>query len=254
MAQKLAISNVAGRILENPEEVKVFVKSLTAIKGRKIIIFSTADAGKKMGKKMGTTVRFSSERPVMDEATLNLYAMVYGGMVSSQFVTLLQSYKINAAGFTGADMNFVTSTLQAGDTGLTGVVHAINTQAFSDLVEQGVVPVIAPFSHDGKGQMLFNETDAMASEIAKSLAIRYDVTLMYCFQRKGVLLNVDDPDSVIPVLKRTQYKNMREMEIIKDWFANKLDNAFSAVDHGVKEVVISSAAGLGKASEGTHIK
>ena len=101
---------------------------------------------------------------------------------------------------------------------------------------------------------MFNETDAMAAEAAKALALRYDVTLIYCFEKNGVLLNVDDPDSVISVLKRTQYKNMREMDIIKDWFVNKLDNAFSAIDHGVKEVVITNAANLANTSLGTHIK
>ena len=138
--------------------------------------------------------------------------------------------------------------------GWTGDVRAVNTQAFSQLIESGVVPVLAPLTHDGRGNLLFNETDAMASEVAKALALRYDVKLIYCFSQNGVLLNPQDPDSVAAVLKRTQYKALKEMEIISDWFVNKVDNAFSAIDHGVKEAIITSAAYLGDDNYGTHIK
>mgnify|MGYP002626458321 CR=1 FL=1 len=120
--------------------------------------------------------------------------------------------------------------------------------------DNNVVPVIAPITHDGNCNLLFNETDAMAAEAAKALALRYEVKLIYCFEKNGVLLNVDDNDSVIAVLKRSQYKNMREMDLIKDWFVNKLDNAFSAIDHGVKEVIITNAVNLANPNLGTHIK
>ena len=114
--------------------------------------------------------------------------------------------------------------------------------------------MLAPITHDGRGNLLFNETDALAAEIARALALRFDITLIYCFVRKGVLLNTDDPDSVIANLRRTQYKTLRDMDIIKDWFVNKLDNAFTAIDHGVKEVIITCPSQLGKADKGTHIK
>lgn len=254
MTEKLTIIKVSGRILENPDLLKTFVKNLSNVPGKKLIIHSAASLGKTVGDKLGTTVREEGGRPVLDNNTLRLYSMVYAGLVNKQLVTLLQGRKYNAAGITGADMNLITSIKQTGKNGATGVVKQVNTQALSMLLDAGVIPVIAPFSHDGKGQMLFNETDAMAAEVAKALALRYEVTLIYCFIRKGVLLNVQDPDSVVSVLKRTQYKALREMEIIKDWFANKVDNAFSAIDHGVKEVVITCADGLGDPTQGTHIR
>ena len=154
-------------------------------------------------------------------------------------------------------MNLIQSTrqgLDGNDMGFTGAIKQVNAQAMSSMLDAGFVPVIAPITHDGNCNLLFNETDAMAAETAKALALRYDVTLIYCFEKNGVLLNVDDPDSVIAVLKRTQYKNMREMDLIKDWFVNKLDNAFSAIDHGVKEVVITNAVNLANPALGTHIK
>ena len=104
------------------------------------------------------------------------------------------------------------------------------------------------------GEFNFNETDALAAEIARALALRYNITLIYCFEKKGVLLNTDDPDSVVAELRRTRYKAMREMDIIKDWFVNKIDNAFSAIEHGVKEVIITCPSQLANPDKGTHIK
>lgn len=254
MAEKLTVIKVSGKILENPELLKVFIRQLSKIEGRKIIIHSAAQLARTIAGKLGNNVSDAGGRPVIDANAFNAYAMVYAGLVNKQLVALLQGRKYNALGVTGADLNIITSTKLSGPNGATGTVKQVNAATLSILVDNGITPVIAPFSHDGKGNMLFNETDSMAAETAKALAVRYEVTLVYCFVRNGVLLNVQDPDSVIPMLRRTQYKAMREMEIIKDWFANKVDNAFSAIDHGVKEVIITSANGLGMPKQGTHIK
>ena len=152
-------------------------------------------------------------------------------------------------------MNLITSVkLPNSNLGDTGQVRHVNTEGIARLLDNGIVPVLAPITHDGRGNLLFNETDAMAAEIARALALRYDITLIYCFEKKGVLLNSDDPDSVVANLRRTQYKTLRDMDIIKDWFVNKLDNAFQAIDHGVKEVIITCPSQMGKQDKGTHIK
>lgn len=257
MKQKLTIIKVSGKIVEKPEALKTFVREFASIKGRKLLIHSGAELAGSVGKKMGIKTQIIDDRPVVDENTLKLLTMVYGGLVNKQFVALLQGRKVNALGVTGADMNLIQSVrqgLDGNDMGWTGAIKQVNAQAMSTMLDAGIVPVIAPITHDGNCNLLFNETDAMAAETAKALALRYDVTLIYCFEKNGVLLNVEDPDSVIAVLKRTQYKNMREMDLIKDWFVNKLDNAFSAIDHGVKEVVITNATNLANPALGTHIK
>lgn len=257
MNQKLTVVKVSGKIVENPDALKTFVKRFAALGGARVLIYSGANLAEAVGERMGINTKKVNDRPVVDDSTLKLLTMVYGGFVNRQLVALLQGRKVNALGVTGADMNLVTSTrrpAQPIDMGWTGDVRAVNTQAFSQLIESGVVPVLAPLTHDGRGNLLFNETDAMASEVAKALALRYDVKLIYCFSQNGVLLNPQDPDSVAAVLKRTQYKALKEMEIISDWFVNKVDNAFSAIDHGVKEAIITSAAYLGDDNYGTHIK
>lgn len=255
MNEKLTIVKVSGKIVEKADDLRTFVKSFAAIKGKKLLIFSGNMMAQEIGNKLGIKTKLINDRPVVDEPTLKLLTMVYGGLVSRLFVSLLQGNKVNALGVTGADMNLVTSTrLPDGKLGDTGQVRHVNTAAIAQLLDAGIVPVLAPLTHDGRGNLLFNETDALAAEIARALALRYDITLIYCFEKNGVLLNPDDGDSVIAVLRRTQYKALRDMDIIKDWFINKLDNAFAAIDHGVKEVIITSPKQLDSSDKGTHIK
>lgn len=255
MNEKLTIVKVSGKVVETPEDLRTFVKAFAALKGKKILIFSGNRMAQDIGNKLGIKTKLINDRPIVDMATLKLLTMVYGGLVCRQFVSMLQSNKVSALGVTGADMNLITSIkLPDGKLGDTGQVRHVNTEALANLLNNGIVPVIAPITHDGRGNLLFNETDEMAAELGKALALRYNVTLIYCFEKKGVLLNPHDSDSVVAELKRTRYKALRDMDIIKDWFINKLDNAFSAIDHGVKEVIITSPNQLGDPERGTHIK
>ena len=255
MNENFTIVKVSGTIVEKADELRTFVKAFAGIKGKKMLIFSGNMMAQEIGNKLGIKTKLINDRPVVDAGTLKLLTMVYGGLVSRLFVSLLQGNKVNALGVTGADMNLVTSArLTDGQLGDTGQVRHVNTAGIAQLVDAGIVPVLAPITHDGRGNLLFNETDALAAEIARALALRYNITLIYCFEKKGVLLNTDDPDSVLAELRRTRYKAMREMDIIKDWFVNKIDNAFSAIEHGVKEVIITCPSQLGNPDKGTHIK
>ena len=255
MNENFTIVKVSGKIVEKADELRTFVKAFAGIKGKKMLIFSGNMMAQEIGNKLGIKTKLINDRPVVDAGTLKLLTMVYGGLVSRLFVSLLQGNKVNALGVTGADMNLVTSArLTDSKLGDTGQVRHVNTAGIAQLVDAGIVPVLAPITHDGRGNLLFNETDALAAEIARALALRYNITLIYCFEKKGVLLNTDDPDSVLAELRRTRYKAMREMDIIKDWFVNKIDNAYTAIEHGVKEVIITCPSQLGKPDKGTHIK
>ena len=255
MKEKFTIVKVSGKIVEKADELRTFVKAFATIKGKKMLIFSGNMMAQEIGNKLGIKTKLIDDRPVVDAGTLKLLTMVYGGLVSRLFVSLLQGNKVNALGVTGADMNLVSSVrLPDGKLGDTGQVRHVNTEAIVQLLDNGIVPVLAPITHDGHGNLLFNETDALAAEVGKSLALRYDVNIIYCFEKNGVLLNPRDPDSVVPELRRSRYKALREMEIINDWFVNKIDNAFSAIDHGVKEIIITSPSHLANPDKGTHIK
>ena len=255
MNEKFTIVKVSGKIVEKADELRTFVKAFAAIKGKKMLIFSGNMMAQEIGNKLGIKTKLINDRPVVDAGTLKLLTMVYGGLVSRLFVSLLQGNKVNALGVTGADMNLITSVkIPNSKLGDTGQVRHVNTEAIARLLDNGIVPVLAPITHDGRGNLLFNETDAMAAEIARALALRFDITLIYCFEKKGVLLNPTDPDSAVANLRRTQYKTLRDMEIIKDWFDNKVDNAFKAIDHGVKEVIITCPSQMGDPEKGTHIK
>jgi acetylglutamate kinase len=255
MNENFTIVKVSGKIVEKADELRTFVKAFAGIKGKKMLIFSGNMMAQEIGNKLGIKTKLINDRPVVDAGTLKLLTMVYGGLVSRLFVSLLQGNKVNALGVTGADMNLVTSArLTDSKLGDTGQVRHVNTAGIAQLVDAGIVPVLAPITHDGRGNLLFNETDALAAEIARALALRYNITLIYCFEKKGVLLNTDDPDSVLAELRRTRYKAMREMDIIKNWFVNKIDNAYTAIEHGVKEVIITCPSQLGKPDKGTHIK
>ncbi len=255
MNEKFTIVKVSGKIVEKADELRTFVKSFAGIKGKKMLIFSGNMMAQEIGNKMGIKTKLINDRPVVDAGTLKLLTMVYGGLVSRLFVSLLQGNKVNALGVTGADMNLITSVkLPDSKLGDTGQVRHVNTEAIARLIDNGIVPVLAPLTHDGRGNLLFNETDALAAEIARALALRFDITLIYCFEKKGVLLNPQDPDSAVANLRRTQYKTLRDMDIIKDWFDNKVGHAFQAVDHGVKEVIITCPSQLGLPDKGTHIK
>ena len=255
MNEKFTIVKVSGKIVEKADDLRTFVKAFAGIKGKKMLIFSGNMMAQEIGNKLGIKTKLIDDRPVVDAGTLKLLTMVYGGLVSRLFVSLLQGNKVNALGVTGADMNLVTSVrLPNSKLGDTGQVRHVNTAGIAQLLDSGIVPVLAPITHDGRGNLLFNETDAMAAEIARALALRYDITLIYCFEKKGVLLNPQDQDSVVAELRRTRYKALREMDIIKDWFVNKIDNAFTAIDHGVKEVIITCPSQLGAPDKGTHIK
>ena len=255
MNEKFTIVKVSGKIVEKADQLRTFVKAFAAIKGKKMLIFSGNMMAQDIGNKLGIKTKLIDDRPVVDAGPLKLLTMVYGGLVSRLFVSLLQGNKVNALGVTGADMNLITSAkLPDGKLGDTGQVRHVNTAGIAQLLDAGIVPVLAPITHDGRGNLLFNETDALAAEIARALALRYDITLIYCFEKNGVLLNPDDPDSVVAELRRTRYKALREMEIITDWFVNKIDNAFTAIDHGVKEVIITSPSHLNNSDKGTHIK
>jgi acetylglutamate kinase len=181
--------------------------------------------------------------------------MVYGGLINKNAVAVLQAKGCNALGLTGVDMNLISAVKRPVteiDYGLVGDVTGVNTFAFNLLLQAGFIPVIAPITHDNKGQLLNTNADTIASSIASSLVNLYDVSLVYCFEKAGVLADPDNEDTVIAELSVEMYQNYKKEGLIHSGMIPKLDNSFKALEMGVREVFITNA-GMLNSSKGTHL-
>ena len=194
-------------------------------------------------------------RRITDIEMLRIVTMVYGGLVNKNIVAGLQALGINALGLTGADMNLIRSAKRPVgevDYGFVGDVKEVNAELLASLIQQGVVPVLAPLTHDKQGHILNTNADTIAGETAKALARHFDVTLMFCFEKRGVLRDENDDESVIPQIDRQTFQQYVRTGIIQGGMIPKLENAFQAIDAGVKEVVITQASEILR-GKGTHI-
>lgn len=254
MRERLTIVKVGSKVLEDKTALKRFITDFSCIGGSKMLVHGGA-LSRMVADKMGISLKVVDGNSVIDSRMLDVLTMVNGGLVNRKFVSLLQWHKVNAAGLTGADMNLVTCVKRdPKGKDCTGTVKTVNVKAVADMLQNGVTPVLASLAHDGRGNLLNVNADDLASEVARAMSLRYEVTLIYCFELKGVLMNTRDPDSVIASLRRTQYKSMRDIGIIGDEMVPKLENAFYATSHGVKEVVITDPAHVNDGNSGTHIR
>ena len=195
-------------------------------------------------------------RRITDAETLKVVMMVYGGLVNKNIVAGLQARGANALGLTGADMDVIRSVkrpVKDVDYGFVGDVKQVNAEFLGDLIHKGVVPVMAPLTHDGAGNLLNTNADTIAGETAKALAALFDVTLVFCFEKKGVLRDENDDDSVIPQITPAEFKQYVADGVIQGGMIPKLENSFEALNAGVTEVVITLASAINE-NNGTYIK
>lgn len=247
--EKITIVKVGGKIVEDEESLKQLLTDFAGIEGRKVLVHGGGRSATQMSAKLGIESKMVNGRRITDEETLKVVTMVYGGLVNKNIVAKLQARKVNALGLTGADMNVILShkrEVKDIDYGFVGDVDRCDGDILNVLIEQGIVPVMAPLTHDGNGNMLNTNADTIAAETAKALASHYDVTLIYCFEKKGVLMNEDDDDddSVIEHINEKEYQNLVKDNVIKGGMIPKLENAFSAINAGVRRVIITQATAI----------
>lgn len=259
MRKKLTIVNVEGIVVEDPENLRRLIRDFAAIEGLKLFVHGEGTMATMVAEKMGITIRQTNTgRDIIDDRVMDLVTMVYGGLVNKRLVAIMQWRGLNAVGLTGVDLNLVLSNkvpIKPVNVGRVGTVRRVNSSMLINLLEEGVVPVIAPITHDGKGTLLNGDVKMFAYEIARTLTIAYDVTIINVLsEENGVLTNGDSPGGVIPVLRRAQYKLMCESGEIDPVAYPNINNAFSAIDHGVKEVVLINSARFSDLTSGTHIK
>lgn len=248
MKEKLTIVKVGGAVVEDEQQLSQLLKDFSAIEGCKVLVHGGGRKATKMAERLGIETQMVNGRRITDAAMLEVVTMVYGGLVNKNLVAQLQANGVNALGLTGADANAIIShkrPLKDGvDYGFVGDVDAGNGEMLSKLIEAGITPVMAPLIHDGKGQILNTNADTIASETAKALAAIYDVTLIFSFEKKGVLRNPDDDDSVIPVITHEDFERYKADGTISGGMLPKIENALNAVEAGVSRVIITLATAI----------
>ncbi len=234
---KLSIIKIGGNIIDKPAALKQFLADFAKIEGHKILVHGGGVVANAVGKQLGIVSLMKEGRRVTDAETLKLVTMVYAGSVNKEIVAALQALGQNALGLTGADGNLVQSEKRAPkpiDYGFVGDVIKVNTDLLNTLFEANIIPVVSPITHDGSGQLLNTNADTMAGEIAIAVADIYETSLFYCFEKHGVLQDVNKENSVISNLSYEDYLEMKASGSIVDGMLPKLENAFSAHQKGIK--------------------
>ena len=255
MKQKITVIKVGGKIVEEQESLNNLLDRFAAIEGYKVLIHGGGRSATRIAESLGIESRMVGGRRITDAKTLKVVTMVYGGLVNKNIVAGLQARGINALGLTGADCNVLRAYMRPVgevDWGFVGDVESADGAMLAKLIGEGIVPIMAPLTHDGKGNLLNTNADTIASETAKALAKYFDVTLTYCFEHPGVMRNPDDATSLIPLINRKSYKELLADGTISGGMIPKIDNAFAALEGGVGKVIITKADAIDGVS-GTHI-
>jgi len=245
--EKLTVIKVGGKIVEEDATLKRLLDNFAAIPGYKVLVHGGGRSATKMAAQLGIETQMVNGRRITDAAMLQVVTMVYGGLVNKNIVAGLQARQVNALGLTGADLNVLLSDkrpVKEVDYGFVGDVKQANVQLLASLIHQGVVPVMAPLTHDGQGHLLNTNADTIAGETAKALAQAFDVSLVYCFEKPGVLRDENDDASVIPTIDRKEFDRLVAQGVINSGMIPKLDNAFGALEAGVSKVYITSATAI----------
>lgn len=244
---QLTIVKIGGKIAEDESSLKTFLKDFSQIAGYKILVHGGGNAATQLAEKLGVPSTMVDGRRITDEETLKIVTMVYAGLINKNIVARLQTLSIDALGLTGADMNLILSVKRpAGevDYGYVGDVREVNAPVLKELLHQNYVPVIAPLTHDGAGCLLNTNADTIAGETAKALAFDFNVRLIFCMDKKGVLMDEKDDKSAIPSMTKEEFLQYKEDGIITGGMIPKLENAFGAIAAGVKEIIITRASDI----------
>jgi acetylglutamate kinase len=245
--EKLYVIKVGGNIIDDPVKLSSFLKDFASIDEKKILVHGGGKLATKLAVQLGIPQKMNEGRRITDAETLKIITMVYAGYINKNIVAQLQANGCQAVGICGADGNLILAHKRNHpeiDYGYVGDIDKVSAEGFTQFLALGFVPVIAPLTHDGKGLLLNTNADTIAQEISKSMSASFDVTLIFSFEKSGVLTNAEDDHSVIDNLNPEAYKELKEKNIIFAGMIPKLDNAFTALDHGVKQVIVGKAEQL----------
>jgi len=242
--EKIAIIKIGGNIIDNEVHLASFLSTYATIQGKKILIHGGGKLATKMAADLNIPQQMVDGRRITDAATLKIVTMVYAGYINKNIVAALQSKKVNALGICGADANIIKAHKRINattDYGFVGDIDLVDTEKIVQLLNAGLSLVVAPITHDGKGQLLNTNADTMAQAIATALGRVYEVSLIYSFEKKGVLSDIHNNESVIPVIHPQNYASLKASGQVNEGMIPKLDNAFEALQKGVSRVIIGDA-------------
>jgi acetylglutamate kinase len=249
--KELHIIKIGGNVIDNSENLHHFLKDFTAIDGHKILVHGGGKVATQLSETLGIEAKLVDGRRITDIETLRLVTMVYGGLINKNIVAQLQRFGTNAIGLTGADGNFIRTQkrpVKTIDYGFVGdiVEQSIDPGSINRLLDAGFTPVFCAITHDGEGQLLNTNADTIASALAVALSKLYETTLVYCFEKKGVLKDINDEESLIMEIDPERYEELKKLQIIHSGMLPKLDNAFAAIGCGVKAVIIGKSDDLSR--------
>lgn len=242
--EKLTLVKVGGKIVENEDSLLRFTERFAALAGHKVLVHGGGRTATDIAGRLGIETRMVGGRRVTDAEMLRVVTMVYGGLVNKNIVARLNALGVCALGLTGADMDVMRSRRRAAGTvdyGFVGDPERTDGARLAEIIRSGVMPVLAPLTHDGAGTLLNTNADTIAGEAAKALARHFEVTLVYCFEHAGVLSDPERPDSVIPFIDRKTFAELCEQGVVAGGMLPKLENCLAAVEAGVERVVITRA-------------
>lgn len=240
---RLTIIKVGGKVVEEPESLSALLDQFKKISGNKLLVHGGGRTATVIAEKLGLETHMVDGRRITDAGMLEVVTMVYGGLINKRIVAGLQARGMNAVGLTGADFNLIEAHKRPVadiDYGFVGDVDDVNASELCLLIDENVIPVVAPLTHDGKGQLLNTNADTIAAEMATELANRYSVYLFYCFEKKGVLVDPEDESSIIYDLDQELFNRYAQDGTINEGMIPKLENGFRAKRKGVKEVLITN--------------
>ena len=245
--QDLYVVKIGGNIIDDQNKLEEFLASFAKVPGKKILVHGGGKLATRLASQLGIPQQMIEGRRITDLETLKIVTMVYAGLVNKNIIASLQSLHCNAIGLCGADANLVMARKREHpsiDYGFVGDVESVNPEFLNVLLEQDITPVIAPVTHNGKGQLLNTNADTIAQEIARAMANKFSSVLVYSFEKPGVLGDAEDESTVIPVIHPELFRELKDSGKIFAGMIPKLDNAFKALNEGVSKVIIGHAENL----------
>ena len=243
MKQQLSIVKIGGNVINSETELDSFLSDFSTFQGLKILVHGGGRKATEIADSMGLEPKMIGGRRVTDEANLDVVIMVYAGLLNKNIVAKLQAKECNALGLSGADANVISAhkrIVKEIDYGFAGDIDEVENKTIALLLNGGITPVFSAITHDRKGQLLNTNADTIAAELAKGLSTDFEVELIYCFEKKGVLKDVEDDESVIESINSESYQILKNKGIINEGMLPKLENCFDSLQNGVKKVIMGN--------------